>query len=64
MRNDSETEFDRETDGRWIAEIPALPGVLAYGASRDEAQANAVTLAQQVEQDKLKDEGMPWKPTK
>ena len=32
-------ELDREEDGRWIAEIPALPGVLAYGASREETVA-------------------------
>jgi predicted RNase H-like HicB family nuclease len=41
-------EFDRETDGRWIAEVPELPGVLAYGASRHEAQAAVEVLALQV----------------
>ena len=30
-------EFDRETDGRWIAEIPKLPGVMAYGATKRDA---------------------------
>jgi predicted RNase H-like HicB family nuclease len=30
-------ELEREQDGRWIAEIPALPGVLCYGHDRDEA---------------------------
>ena len=30
-------ELEREDDGRWIAEVPALAGVMAYGASRDEA---------------------------
>ena len=30
-------EIDREKDGRWIAEIPELPGVMVYGASKDEA---------------------------
>ena len=29
--------LDREDDGRWIAEIPSLPGVMAYGAARDRA---------------------------
>ncbi len=48
-------EFDREEDGRWIAEIPALPGVMAYGATKAEAQrkvcATALrTLADSVEQ--------------
>ena len=32
-----EIVFDREEDGRWIAEIESLPGVLAYGATRAEA---------------------------
>ena len=32
-------ELEQETDGRWIAEVPDLPGVLAYGADRSEAQA-------------------------
>jgi predicted RNase H-like HicB family nuclease len=30
-------ELEREEDGRWIAEIPALPGAMAYGPSRSEA---------------------------
>ena len=32
-------EFEHEDDGRWIAEIPALPGVMAYGATQNEARA-------------------------
>ncbi len=32
-----ELEFEREDDGRWIAEAPAWPGVMAYGASREDA---------------------------
>ncbi len=48
-------EFDREEDGRWIAEIPKLPGVMAYGATKHEAlrRVYAValrTLADNVEQ--------------
>lgn len=38
-------EFEREDDGRWIAEISALPGVLAYGATREEAQGKVEALA-------------------
>jgi len=38
-------ELDRETDGRWIAEIPEVPGALAYGASPEEAKAKAYALA-------------------
>ncbi len=46
-------EFEQETDGRWLAEIPALPGCLAYGASRDEALAAAVGLAMHVLADRI-----------
>jgi predicted RNase H-like HicB family nuclease len=38
-------ETERETDGRWIAEIPELPGALAYGETEEEAKANAYALA-------------------
>ena len=38
-------EFDRETDGRWIAEVPELPGVLAYGKTRAKALAAVEALA-------------------
>jgi predicted RNase H-like HicB family nuclease len=38
-------EFEREEDGRWIAEIASLPGVMAYGASRDEARGKVEALA-------------------
>jgi predicted RNase H-like HicB family nuclease len=41
-------EFDREADGRWIAAIPALPGVLAYGVTREEAEVAAQALALRV----------------
>ncbi|MBZ5666970.1 MAG: type II toxin-antitoxin system HicB family antitoxin [Acidobacteriia bacterium] len=38
-------EIDRETDGRWIAEIPEVPGAMAYGVSEEEAKAKAYALA-------------------
>jgi predicted RNase H-like HicB family nuclease len=38
-------ETDREADGRWIAEVPELPGVLAYGVTQHEAMAKAEVLA-------------------
>jgi predicted RNase H-like HicB family nuclease len=38
-------EFDRETDGRWIAEVPELAGVMVYGKTRGEALAAAQALA-------------------
>jgi predicted RNase H-like HicB family nuclease len=41
-------ECELETDGRWLAEVVELPGVMAYGASRDEAIVRAETLALRV----------------
>jgi predicted RNase H-like HicB family nuclease len=46
-------ELEREEDGRWIAEVPALPGVLAYGQSREEAVTRAEALALRVLADRL-----------
>ena len=51
-------ESEREDDGRWIAEIPALPGVLAYVANEMEARAKAQALALRVIADRL-DNGEP-----
>ena len=45
-------EVEQEQDGRWIAEVTALPGVLAYGASRDEAIKRAEALADRVTMDR------------
>ena len=46
-------EVDREEDGRWLAEVPDLAGVLAYGETRDEAIARAEALALRVLADRL-----------
>lgn len=46
-------EFDREDDGRWIAEIPILPGVLAYGVTREEARGKVEALALRILADRL-----------
>lgn len=46
-------ELEQEDDGRWIAEVPALPGVMVYGASRDEAICRAQALALRVLADRL-----------
>ena len=46
-------EFAQETDDRWIAEVPALPGVMAYGASREEAAHRALALALRCVADKV-----------
>ena len=49
-------EFDREEDGRWIAEIAELPGVMAYGATKDEAEAAVEALALRVIADRIESE--------
>ena len=46
-------EIEREADGRWLAEIPSLPGVMAYGADKAEAQAKVEALALRVLADRL-----------
>ena len=46
-------ESEQEEDGRWIAEVPALPGVLAYGETRAEADAKVKALALRVIADRL-----------
>ena len=53
---DFEIVFDREEDGRWIAEIEALPGVLAYGTTRNEAQSKVEALALRVIADQIESE--------
>ena len=45
--------LDREEDGRWIVEVPELPGVMTYGATRDEAMAKAEVLALRVLADRI-----------
>ncbi|HJR09239.1 MAG TPA: type II toxin-antitoxin system HicB family antitoxin [Pyrinomonadaceae bacterium] len=46
-------ELEQEDDGRWIAEVLDLPGVLAYGQSREEAVAHVQALALRVLADRL-----------
>ncbi|HEX8423028.1 MAG TPA: type II toxin-antitoxin system HicB family antitoxin [Pyrinomonadaceae bacterium] len=46
-------ELEQEDDGRWIAEVSDLPGVMAYGRSRDEAMARVQALAFRVLADRL-----------
>ncbi len=46
-------ECEQETDGRWLAEVPQLPGVLSYGASSDEAVRKVEALALRVVADRL-----------
>jgi len=46
-------EIEREEDGRWIAEIPELPGVMVYGDTRNQAISKAEALALRVLADRL-----------
>jgi predicted RNase H-like HicB family nuclease len=46
-------ETERENDGRWIAEIADIPGVLAYGRTANQAKANAYALALRVIADRV-----------
>ena len=46
-------EVEREEDGRWIGEVPELPGVLVYGATEAEARTRAAALALRVIADRL-----------
>ena len=50
---DFNIECEREEDGRWLAEVPQLPGVLAYGKSADEAMSRAEVLALRVLAERL-----------
>lgn len=55
-------EIEREDDGRWLAEIPSLPGVLAYGPTEEGAFAAAEALALRVLADRIEHgetEGLP-----
>ena len=46
-------EVEQEADGRWIADVPELPGVMAYGATRDEAVRRAQVLSLRVLAERL-----------
>ena len=52
-------ELEREDDGRWLAEVLALPGVICYGADRDEAVARVQALALRVIADRLEHREAP-----
>ena len=51
--SDFTVELEREEDGRWIGEVVDLPGVLAYGSSREDAVAKAKALAFRVLADRI-----------
>lgn len=46
-------EIEKENDGRWIAEVTSLSGVMAYGNTREEAVCNVKTLALRVMADRI-----------
>ncbi|HYG80399.1 MAG TPA: hypothetical protein VD861_08435 [Pyrinomonadaceae bacterium] len=48
-------EYEQEEDGRWLAEVLELPGVLAYGRTTGEALAKAQALALRVLADRLQE---------
>ncbi|HKV62700.1 MAG TPA: hypothetical protein VJO16_12345 [Candidatus Acidoferrum sp.] len=52
-------ETEREADGRWIAEIVEVPGVLAYGATENEAVASAQALALRILADRIETQKEP-----
>ena len=49
-------ELEQETDGRWIAEICEIPGVLAYGVTPLQAEARAKALALRVLAERMENE--------
>jgi predicted RNase H-like HicB family nuclease len=49
-------EIEREVDGRWIAEVPSLPGVIVYGETQAQAVAKAKALALHVIADRIEHE--------
>jgi predicted RNase H-like HicB family nuclease len=52
-------ELESEADGRWLAEVPALTGVLCYGQDRDEAVAKVQALALRVIAERLEHREAP-----
>jgi predicted RNase H-like HicB family nuclease len=52
-------EIEREDDGRWLAEVPDLPGTMTYGQSRDEAVARVQALALRVIAERLEHREAP-----
>lgn len=53
-------DVEREDDGRWIAEVPGLPGVMAYGEDRDSAVARVQALALRVLRERVeRGDGLP-----
>jgi predicted RNase H-like HicB family nuclease len=57
-------EIEREQDGRWIGEVPELPGVMAYGATEAEVRVKTAALALRVIADRIEHgEPVPFDPS-
>ena len=50
-------ELEQEVDGRWIAEVIELPGVMVYGETREAALTRVKALARRVQAERLEDDG-------
>jgi predicted RNase H-like HicB family nuclease len=57
-------EFDREDDGRWIAEIPKLPGVVTYGLTKQEARQKVYAIALRTLADGIEQGSTPHQVTR
>lgn len=56
-------QVEQESDGRWLAEVPELPGTMAYGLTRDQAIASVEALALRVLAERLENgESVPQLP--
>ena len=53
--------FETEADGRWLAEVPELPGVMAYGRDKNEAEVAVTALALRVLADRTEQVKKPPK---
>jgi predicted RNase H-like HicB family nuclease len=53
--------FEKETDGRWLAEVPELPGVMVYGATKKDAKVAVTALAVRVRTDRTEQARKPPK---
>ena len=49
-------EFEREEDGRWIAEVSSIPGAMAYGSTKNEAGAKAEAIALRAIADRIEED--------
>ena len=59
MSLDLSIEIEREDDGRWVAEVPALPGTMCYGQTRSQAVAHVQALALRVLAERLEHNEAP-----